>query len=259
MKDAKDTKDLLCGVNPILEKFKTTPTEITEIILAQGPQRSVLHEIEFEGRRLGIKISYRSSRVLDQLARGQKHQGVLAWIEPYSYLPFPDLEQRLRKTQGVSQVLVLDGITDPRNFGALLRTAEAVGIRDVVIPKDRSVGVTSAVAKASAGAIHHIRVCRVTNLRRAIAALKQQGFWAVGLEATSPVDLYSRNYPGRIAVVLGSEGQGVRPLIQRECDFLVSIPMRGEISSLNVSVAGAVFLYEILRQRSSIDKARGKS
>jgi len=255
----KDIKDLLCGVNPIVEKLKTTPAEITEIILMRGRQRSLLHGIEFEGRRLGIKISYNSPRVLDQLARGQKHQGVLAWIAPYSYLPFPELEQRLRKSQGTCQVLILDGITDPRNFGALLRTAEAVGIRDVVIPKDRSVGVTPAVAKASAGAIHHIRICRVTNLRRAIAAIKNHGLWIVGLEASAPVELYSRDYPVRLAIVLGSEGQGVRPLIQKECDFLVSIPMRGEISSLNVSVAGAVFLYELLRQRSGIDKTGGKS
>ena len=255
----RDNKDLLCGVNPILEKLKTTPAEITEIILIQGPQRSALHGIEFAGRRLGIKISYRPPRVLDQLAHGQKHQGILAWVEPYSYLPFSDLEQCLKTSQGTYWVLVLDGLTDPRNFGALLRTAEAVGIRDILIPKDRSVGITPAVAKSSAGAIHHLRICRVTNLRRSIAALKQQGLWIVGLEATSPVEFHSRNYPARMAVVLGSEDQGIRPLIQKECDFLVSIPMRGKISSLNVSVAGAVFLYELLRQRSSIDKDGGKS
>jgi len=252
-------RDLLCGVNPIIEKLKTTPAQITEIILMQGPQRATLHGIEFEGRRLGIKISYRSPRVLDQLARGQKHQGVVAWVEPYSYRSFSDLEQGLRKSQGAYWVLVLDGITDPRNFGALLRTAEAVGIRDVMIPKDRSVGVTPAVAKASAGAIHHMRIFRVANLRRAIAALKKQGLWIVGLEATSRVEFHRRNYPARIAVVLGSEGRGIRPLVQKECDFLVAIPMCGQISSLNVSVAGAVFLYELLRQHSSIDKDGGKS
>ena len=252
-------KDLLWGINPILEKIKAASSEIAEIILAQGPQRSGLREIEIEGRRLGTKISYRSSRALDQLAQGQKHQGVLAWVQAYAYVPFADLEQRAKTSRGEYWVLVLDGLTDPRNFGALLRTAEAVGVKDVVIPKDRSVGITPVVAKTSAGAINHLRICRVTNLRRAIAVLKSQGLWIVGLEAASRTEFQSRNYPARLAVVLGSEGHGIRSLIRKECDFLVSIPMHGKVSSLNVSVAGAVFLYELLRQRGSVDKGGAKS
>jgi len=255
----REDDNLLCGVNPIFEKLKSTPGEIAEIILTEGPRRSALRGIELEGRRLGIKISYRSLRVLDRMAHGQRHQGVLAWVSAYSYFPFSDLEQCIKKSQGAYWVLLLDGLTDPRNFGALLRTAEAVGLRDIVIPKDRSVGVTPTVARASAGAVTNLRICRVTNLRRAITALKNHGLWIVGLEASASVELHSRNYPARLAVVLGSEGQGIRPLIQKECDLLVSIPMRGKISSLNVSVAGAVFLYEVFRQRSGIDKAGGKS
>ena len=255
----RDHRELLWGVNPVHEKLKAMPTEIAEIILGPGPHRSALRGIEFEARRLGINITYQSVHVLDQVAQGQKHQGVLAWVRPYAYLPFSDLEQRLKTSRGECWVLVLDGLTDPRNFGALLRTADAVGVKDIVIPKDRSVGITPVVVKASAGAIHHLRICRVTNLRRAIVALKNQGLWIVGLEATSPVEFHTRNYPGRLAVVVGGEGRGIRPLIQKECDFLASIPMRGKISSLNVSVAGAVFLYELLRQRSIIDKVGGKS
>lgn len=255
----RDDKDLLSGVNPILEKLKTAPEEIIEIMIMQSPRSSTLQEVEVESRRLGITLHYRSRRFLDALAQSRKHQGILAWVQPYSYLPFSDLEECLKKSPGADWVLVLDNVTDPRNFGALLRTAEAVGIRDIVIPKDRSVRITPVVAKASAGAVNYLRICQVTNLRRALRALKHQGLWVVGLEATSPISYHNRKYPTRVAVVVGSEGRGLRPLVQRECDFLVSIPMRGKISSLNVSVAGAVFLYELLRQRSSIDKDDAKS
>jgi 23S rRNA (guanosine2251-2'-O)-methyltransferase len=144
--------------------------------------------------------------------------------------------------------LILDGLTDPRNFGALLRTAEAVGVRHIVIPKDRSVAVTPIVVKASAGAAHHVKIVKVTNLRRTIGILKEYGYWIVGLDAQSRESVYDRQYPSKLALVLGSEGRGVRPVNLRECDFLVSIPMLGKVGSLNVAVAGAVFLYELLRQ-----------
>lgn len=254
-----DHRELLWGVNPVFEKLRATPAEIAEIILGRGARRSALRRIELEGRRLGIKITYQSPQILDQTAQGQKHQGVLAWVRPYAYLPFSDLERGIETSPGAYWILVLDGLTDPRNFGALLRTAEAVGVKDILIPKDRSVGVTPVVVKASAGAIHHLRICRVANLRRAIVGLKNQGLWIVGLEATSPAEFHTRNYPGRLAVVLGGEGRGIRPLIRKECDFLASIPMRGKISSLNVSVAGGVFLYELLRQRRGIDKVGSES
>lgn len=256
---AREHRELLWGVNPVLEKLKAAPSEMAEIMLSQESQRAALVAIENEGRRLGVRITRQPSQLLDQVAQGQKHQGVLAWMRPYAYLSLAELEERLKASPGEYWVLVLDGLTDPRNFGALLRTADAVGVKDIVIPKDRAVGITPVVVKASAGAIHHLRICRVTNLRSAIATLKNHGLWVVGLESTSPVALYSQHYPARLAVILGSEGRGIRPLIQRECDFLVSVPMRGKIASLNVSVAGAVFLYELLRQKVSVDKAGGKS
>ena len=252
-----DNKDLLCGVNPILEKLKTTPSEIAEIIIAEGSQRPALRGIESEARRQRVRLTYRSSRILDQMAQGLRHQGVLARVKAFSYFPFSELEQSIKTYRGAHWILLMDGLTDPRNFGALLRTAEAVGVRHILIPQDRSVGITPTVAKASAGAINHLRVCRVTNLRRAIMALKNWGFWIVGLDAQSPAEIYSKNYPDRIGIVIGSEGYGIRPLIRQECDFLVSIPMCGKIASLNVSVAGAVFLYELLRQTRSIDKGGG--
>src|SRR5262249_9183700 len=139
-----------------------------------------------------------------------------------------------------------------------LRTAEAAGVQHVVIPKDRSVDVTATVVKASAGAVHHLKIYKVTNLRRTLEMLKGRGFWVVGLDADASGEIYDQILPDRVAVILGSEGEGIRTLMRRECDFLLSIPMAGKIASLNVAAAGAVFLYEVFRQKRSVDKAGGK-
>jgi 23S rRNA (guanosine2251-2'-O)-methyltransferase len=195
---------------------------------------------------------------LDHLAAGDKHQGVIAKVTPYLYSQFSDWFQSDSPSLSSDGILILDGLTDPRNFGALLRTAEAVGVRRIIIPQDRSVDVTPTVVKASAGAIHHLQICRVTNLRRAMLTLKENGYWLAGLDDQASEQIYDRIYPEKLGIVLGSEGRGIRPLILRECDYRVSIPMLGKISSLNVAVAGAVFLYEILRQKRSIDKKTPK-
>jgi 23S rRNA (guanosine2251-2'-O)-methyltransferase len=202
-----------------------------------------------EARRQGLPVSFRSVRELDRLAQGQRHQGAVAVVEAYAYPAFEKLLQRIANTDVTEWILILDGIVDPRNFGALLRTAECAGVRHVVIPKDRSAEVTPLVVKASAGAAHHLRIYKVTNLRRALQELKQAGYWTIGLAVGAKESLYDRVYPDRIAIVLGSEATGVRPINLRECDFLVSIPMLGKVASLNVGVAGAIFLFEMVRQK----------
>ncbi len=242
----------LFGINPVLEKLKSSPQEVFEIMIVEGHQRAALHLIDREAKRRGLNVRYLESKLLDRLANGRKHQGVVAKVDSYSYCLFADLLQDLSSSQGHDSVLILDGLTDPRNFGALLRSAEGVGIRHVVIPKDRSVGVTPTVVKTSAGAVHYLKIYRVSNLRRVILALKEIGYWVVGLDAGANEGVYGRVYPEKLVVVLGAEGTGIRPLTRKECDFLVSIPMRGKIASLNVAVAGGIFLYEILRQRSSV-------
>jgi 23S rRNA (guanosine2251-2'-O)-methyltransferase len=246
--------DLLIGINPIIEKLKTSPEEISLILLARGNLRPILKLIQSDAQRLKITINYLEAKELDHLAQGGSHQGVLARVRAYPYASFSQLDEIIASELSPDRILILDGITDPRNFGAILRTAEAVGLRHIIIPKDRSVGITPVVYKASAGAISHLRVYRVTNLRRAISSLKAKGFWIVGLDADAKQDYASQQYPKKLGIVLGSEGRGIRPLISKECDYLVRIPMKGKISSLNVSVAGAVLLYEVLRQHNSIDK-----
>ncbi len=246
--------DLLIGINPIIEKLKTSPEEISLILLARGNLRPILKLIQSDAQRLKITINYLEAKELDHLAQGGSHQGVLARVRAYPYASSSQLDEIIASELSPDRILILDGITDPRNFGAILRTAEAVGVRHIIIPKDRSVGITPVVYKASAGAISHLRVYRVTNLRRAISSLKAKGFWIVGLDADAKQDYASQQYPKKLGIVLGSEGRGIRPLISNECDYLVRIPMKGKISSLNVSVAGAVLLYEVLRQHNSIDK-----
>ncbi|MFQ5852594.1 MAG: 23S rRNA (guanosine(2251)-2'-O)-methyltransferase RlmB [Candidatus Binatia bacterium] len=244
------------GVHPVMEKLMGSPQEVVEVLIARGRQRAAIRSIQEMARRRGLPIYHLESSVLDRLVSGGGHQGVVAKVLSHIYCDFAELLGRLVHLAGDRWILVLDGVTDPRNFGSLLRTAEGMGIRDVVVPRDRSVGVTPTVAKTSAGAVAYLKIYRVTNLRRAISELKERGYWVVGLDAQAKEEVYSRSYPERLVVVLGGEGSGIRPLIRGECDFLVSIPMQGRIASLNVGVSGGMFLYELVRQKAS-SKRRG--
>ena len=250
--------NIVFGVNAVLEKLNASPGEIEELLVAETAEGAALRKITHIARQLGLPVRAVPVKNLDRLAGGYRHQGVVARVEAYHYQPFEDLLQWVATESAPSLILVLDGLTDPRNLGALLRTAEAVGVDHVVIPKDRSAQVTPLVVKASAGAAHYLKISQVTNLRRAICTLKDTGYWAVGLDGESPECLYDKDFPNRLLIVLGSEGKGLRPVTQRECDFLVSIPMLGKIASLNVAVAGAVFLYELVRQRRNVDKRNAK-
>jgi 23S rRNA (guanosine2251-2'-O)-methyltransferase len=253
-----NNESIVFGINPVLEKLKTSAVDVLEILIAENAEGAALRQIAHEATQQGLRMVPVQAKVLDRLAGGYRHQGVVARVEAYRYLSFDELLVQVSTESDASWILVLDGLTDPRNFGALLRTAEAVGVRHVVIPKDRSVDVTPVVVKASAGAAHHLKVSKVTNLRRAIGELKNHGYWAVGLDGLSPESIYDKNYSNRLVVVLGGEGRGLRPVTMRECDFVVSIPMLGKIGSLNVAVAGAVFLYELVRQSRNIDKGLAK-
>lgn len=250
---------IIFGVNPVLEKLNASSEDVQEILISLSSDRAVLRNISREAARLGVRLVNVDPKLLDRLVGGQRHQGVVARVEAFRYLAFAELLGRIASPSIAERILILDGLTDPRNFGALLRTAEAAGVRHVVIPKDRSVEVTPLVVKASAGAIHHLHISKVINLRRAIADLKKNEYWVVGLAAGSAESIYARSYPSRLVIVLGGEGTGVRPINLRECDFVVSIPMLGKVSSLNVSVAGAVFLYELLRQSREVDTPAARS
>ncbi len=252
------SENIIFGVNPVLEQLSAAPDEIDEILIAESSAGGALRRIARLAREQGLRVVSSQTKILDRLAGGYRHQGVVARVEAYRYQPFDELLKQASAESAPLSILLLDGLTDPRNLGALLRSAEAAGVDHVVIPKDRAAQVTPLVVKASAGAAEHLKISQVTNLRRAIGTLKEHGFWAVGLDGQSKDCLYDRDLPSRLAIILGGEGKGLRPVTLGECDFVVSIPMLGKIASLNVAVAGAVFLYELVRRRRDVDKRETK-
>jgi len=253
-----DEKNIIFGVNPVLERLKLPLGEVREVLVSAKADRGALGFIKSEAEKHGLRVVTVAPTILDNLVGNQRHQGVVMRVNPYQYLSLEDLLRTLAAGQRPGGLLVLDGLTDPRNFGALLRAAEGAGVEHVVIPKDRSVDVTPIVVKTSAGAAQYLQIAKVTNLRQAVIAIKKAGYWVVGLEPESPQSIFDTTFPLKLALVLGSEGKGIRPLVKRECDFLMSIPMLGKVASLNVAVAGAVFLYEVLRQTRTIDKVPPK-
>ena len=231
-------RETIYGIRPVVEALGSGRRKVFEIIDAVGNE-----EVAKAASARGVEVKRASRQRVDELARGGVHQGVAAGVEPY---PYSGLGEILSTPEPL--VLVLDGVTDPRNLGAVLRAADAAGASGVVIPKDRAVGVTAAAVKASAGASEHVRVVRVTNLRRAVDTMKGEGLWVYAAEVGGP-PYTELDFAGAVAVVLGSEGRGVRRLLREGCDGTVSIPMLGAVESLNVSVACAVLLYEARRRR----------
>ena len=231
-------REIIYGSRPVVEALKSGRRKVFEIFDAVGDQ-----EVTKAADSRGIKPKRVSRQRVDELSREGVHQGVVARVEPY---PYSGLAEILASPEPL--VLVLDGVTDPRNLGAVLRTAEGAGASGVVIPRDRAAGVTAAAVKASAGASEHVRVARETNLRRAIENMKEAGLWVYAAEVDG-TPYTQLDIAGSVGLVFGSEGQGVRRLVREACDGTVAIPMLGNVGSLNVSVAAAVMLYEVRRQR----------
>jgi 23S rRNA (guanosine2251-2'-O)-methyltransferase len=230
--------EIIHGVRPVIEALRSRKREVFEVLDA-----AKISEVAKVADVASVPVKKVTRARIEELARGAAHQGVAARVGPY---PYSDLGEILAAPDPL--ILVLDSVTDPRNLGAVLRAAEGAGASGVVIPKDRVVGVTAAAVKASAGASEHVPVARETNLRRAIDRMKEAGVWVYAAEVggTTYTEL---NLSGSVALVLGSEGRGVRRLVREGCDGAVSIPMLGAVESLNVSVAAAILLYEARRQR----------
>jgi len=231
-------QETIYGIRPVVESLKSGRRRIFEVLDSVGDD-----EVAKAATERGVDVKRVSRQRVEELSRGGVHQGVVARVGPY---PYSGLEEILSAPEPV--VLILDGVTDPRNLGAVLRAADGAGASGVVIPKDRAVGVTAAAVKASAGASEHVRVARETNLRRAIERMKEAGLWVYAAEAAG-TRYTELDLAGPVALVLGSEGRGVRRLVREACDGEVSIPMLGAVDSLNVSVASAVLLYEARRRR----------
>ena len=244
-------EDVIYGIIPVLEALKAERKILDQVLIVEGKQGLLFQTLRQLARGKGIPIQVRSRKALTELAKTERHQGVIGLPIDSPYASFEDLLRTLRSARGHALVLILDGIEDPQNLGSLIRTAEACGAGGVIIPKDRAVGVTPAVVKASAGAVAHIPVVRVTNLARTLEELKREGFWIVGADARGKKNLYGMKFDMKVGLVIGSEGKGIRPLVLKKCDYTIFVPMKGKISSLNAAVAGAVILFEILRQQLS--------
>jgi 23S rRNA (guanosine2251-2'-O)-methyltransferase len=238
---------VIYGINPVLEALKGQERAFRKLVIAKGRGGESILKIVDLAKRSGIPFEYKENNYLDGQAGRNAHQGVIGFCEAFSYTGLGDIIANRHKELRRDLILVLDGISDPRNLGSLIRTAHCFGVNGVIIPKDRSASVTATVMKASAGTAEYVPVAMEVNLSSTIEYLKSEGFWIYGADAARGKKLHTLDYGGRIAVVMGSEGKGIRPLIRGKCDFLLSVPMRGKIDSLNVSVAAGIILYEIVR------------
>lgn len=235
------------GRNAVLEAFRSGRT-IDKLFVLDGCQDGPVRTIVREAKKHGSLLNFVSRERLNQLSQTGKHQGVIAYAAAYDYAEIDDM-LKLASERGEDPFLfLLDGIEDPHNLGAIIRTANIVGAHGVIIPKRRAAGLTATVAKTSAGALNYTPVAKVTNLVKTIEELKEKGLWFVCADMDGET-MYDLNLTGPIGLVIGSEGEGVSRLVKEKCDFIAGIPMKGEITSLNASVAGGVLAYEILRQR----------
>lgn len=240
--------DVIYGVNPVIEAFKAG-RGIDKVILARGRAGREIAEIINQARSLNLKVSFESREVLSRLTRTESHQGVLAFVSAGKYSTLDEILKRARRSEDPPFLLVLDGIQDPQNLGAIIRTAVCAGVHGIIIPKDRAVGLTGTVDKVSAGALSHMAIAKVTNVAQTIGELKRDGFWVIGAYRAASQSLYSYEIEGPLALVIGSEGEGIRPLVAKKCDMLVSIPIKDKVSSLNASAAAAIIMFEVVRQR----------
>jgi 23S rRNA (guanosine2251-2'-O)-methyltransferase len=240
---------LVYGRNPVIALLREQARRTDEIAVLSGATGS-LAEVVALARRGGVKVSYRTRDQLTAIAGSPHHQGVVARVAAAEYVDLSELQKIAADRGEPAFFLALDQVQDPRNLGAILRTADAFGIHGVILPKHRQVGVTAAAARTAMGAVESVAVTRETNLVGALETLKKSGVWVYGAAIQGGVPLWSADLSGPVCLVLGGEGEGLRPLVARACDVLVSIPMGGRIGSLNVSAAGAVLCYEVARQRA---------
>jgi 23S rRNA (guanosine2251-2'-O)-methyltransferase len=243
------SEQILIGIHAVASALKSAAADVEWLKIASDSKNKRLSELESRAHGSGIKVIKTSTKELDKLSAQQRHQGVVAGFKASNITSESQLDTILDSVEGPPLVLVLDGVQDPHNLGACLRTADAAGVHLVVICKDHSAGITPVVRRAASGAAETLKVIMATNLARVLRALKQRGIWLAGTSDGVSENLYTTDLSGPLALVMGSEGTGLRRLTAELCDYLVSIPMAGQVESLNVSVATGVCLYEINRQR----------
>lgn len=240
--------DVVVGRNAVREALKSG-RGINKLLLADGQHGEAFRELLAAARSRGVPTETAPRDRIEALAAGHRHQGVLAYVAPVPYAELEDILAKVSAKEGAPLLLLLDGLEDPHNLGALLRTADAAGVDGVLIPQRRSCPLSATVGKTSAGAVEYVPVARVGNVVQTIKKLKAAGFWVAGADMDGTQVYYEADFTGALVLVIGGEGRGLSRLTRENCDFLVRLPMAGHINSLNASVAGAILLYEALRQR----------
>ena len=241
--------EILVGPHVILEAMRGGRRSVRRVWLARAERGGISEAIQGLARERGVPVEVRPRADLDRRVKGIPHQGVLAEVGPFPYVDAEDIVSMARRPGETAFLVVLDGIQDPQNLGAILRTAEAAGADGLILPRDRATGVTPVAVRASAGATEHLPVARVTNLAAFLEWVKGQGLWVVGADPSGESVLYTADLKEPLALVIGAEGRGLRPLVRSRCDIHVRIPLAGRVASLNASCAAAVCIFEVIRQR----------
>ncbi len=242
---------VIYGIHPVQEALKSSRLRIEKILVGTRTPNPALQSILDSANKRKVLVTFATKESLEEMAKGGVHQNVVGLVKE---IPYADLRETLSlsKRKGEkSLLLILDGIQDPQNFGSLIRTGLGCGVHGIIIPKDRSVGITSAVVKASAGAAAYLPIIRVVNIAATIDLLKKEEIWVYGASGEAKDLIYQLDLTTDLAIVIGAEGKGIRPLVKKKCDRLFSIPMKGPLSSFNASVSGGMILYEVMRQRSA--------
>jgi len=241
--------DLICGINPVLEALAAGTRHFDRLLIVKGLRNQRVSEAVARASQQGIPLRFEARETLDRMAGGLSHQGIMAVV---SAKPVIAMDTLLAEAREPALVVVLDGVEDPRNLGAIVRTAEAAGADGVLLPERHSAGLSETVSRASAGGLEHVKVARIGNVAQALEELKARGIWVVGFDAAGQERWDAIDYRRPVALVLGGEGRGMRRLVRERCDHLASLPLFGHVGSLNVSVAAGIALYEVIRQRGSV-------
>jgi len=240
---------IIYGIHPVKEALKSSHLQIEKILIGTPTPHPPLQSVIDLASKRKIPVTFSTRESLERMTKGGVHQNVVGLVKETPYADVAEILSSWKKTGTKALLLILDGIQDPQNFGSLIRTALGCGVQGIIIPRDRSVRITPVVVKASAGAAAHLPIARVVNIAAAIEALKKEGIWVYGASGEAKDLIYQLDLDMDLAIVVGAEGKGIRPLVKKKCDRLFSIPMKGPVSSFNASVSGGIILYEVMRQR----------
>lgn len=240
--------DQVEGRNSVLELLESGK-DINKIFITKGERHGSINKIITIAREKRVIIVEKDRRQMEEMAQTQNYQGVIAIVPPFEYCEIEDILEEARTKKEEPFILILDGIEDPHNLGSIIRTAETAGVHGIIIPKRRAAGVNSTVNKVSAGAVEHMRVARVTNISDSIERLKKEGLWICGTDINTDKYYYKQDLTGPLGIVIGNEGNGISDKVRKNCDFLVKIPMKGKVTSLNASVSTGIIVYEVVKQR----------